>query len=139
MKNTLAYFSTFLHKDFLIYTTERLQDLTLSFGSLPFIIYVGKHPGCTPTELTSALRMDWGHTQRTTTRLVDEGFMTREKVGRTHQLTLTESGLRAFNISHQVFFSWDRQALEELTAEEQAQLLELLNKVVRHSKGKHCL
>ena len=38
-----------LHRRFAAYTTQRLQELGLSFGMMYFIIYVGKHPGCTPS------------------------------------------------------------------------------------------
>ena len=41
-----------LHRRFAAYTTQRLQELGLSFGMMYFVIYVGKHPGCTPSELT---------------------------------------------------------------------------------------
>lgn len=43
-----------LHKEFAAYTTQRLQELGLSFGLIYFVIYVGKHPDCTPSELTKA-------------------------------------------------------------------------------------
>ena len=51
-----------LHRRFAAYTTQRLQELGLSFGMMYFVIYVGKHPGCTPSELTQRLHLDWGHT-----------------------------------------------------------------------------
>ena len=56
-----------LHRRFAAYTTQRLQELGLSFGMMYFIIYVGKHPGCTPSELTQRLHLDWGHSQRSLT------------------------------------------------------------------------
>ena len=72
---------------------------------------MGKHPGCTPSELTKALHVDWGHSQRSVARLVEDGFMTKERAGRTHRLNLTAKGQQAFEISHQVFFDWDAQRL----------------------------
>ena len=57
-----------LHRRFAAYTTQRLQELGLSFGMMYFIIYVGKHPGCTPSELTQRLHLDWGHSQRSLTK-----------------------------------------------------------------------
>ena len=47
MFQTLAYYATVFHRSFTAYTTQRLQQLGLSFGSLFPVIYVGKHPGCT--------------------------------------------------------------------------------------------
>lgn len=37
-----------LHRAFAAYTSQRLQELGLNFGQMYFILYVGKHPDCTP-------------------------------------------------------------------------------------------
>lgn len=79
MFQTLAYYATAFHRSFVNYTTAKLQTLGLNFGSLFLVIFVGKHPGCTQTQLTSDLNLDWGYSQRSVTRLVEEGFLTREK------------------------------------------------------------
>lgn len=129
MFQTLAFYATAFHRDFAAYTTARLQKLGLSFGLLFLLIYVGKHPGCSQAQLTSALGLDWGYSQRSITRLVDEGFLTREKSGRAYRLGLSARGEEAFALSHQVFFDWDREKLASLEPEERRQLLELLAKV----------
>lgn len=67
--STLSYYTTELYKEFAAYTTEKLHELGLNFGQMYFIIYVGKHPECTPSELTSALKLDWGHSQRSVANL----------------------------------------------------------------------
>lgn len=120
-----------LHKGFAAYTTQRLQELGLSFGLMYFVIYVGKHPDCTPSELTKALKLDWGHSQRSLNKLAEEGFLTKEKTGRSYHLNLTSKGEAAFAVCHRVFFDWDAQNLNGLTADEQRQLLHLLQKAVR--------
>lgn len=58
-----------LHREFAAYTTQRLQELGLSFGLIYFVLYVGKHPDCTPSELTKDLHLDWGHSQRSLNKL----------------------------------------------------------------------
>ena len=128
MFQTLAYFSTVFYRRFISYTTQRLQALGLHFGSLFPVLYVGKHPGCSQAELTAALGLDWGYSQRSITRLVEEGFLTREKSGRAYRLGLSERGREAFAVSHQVFFDWDALHLSSLTPAEQEQLLALLAK-----------
>ena len=70
-----------LHREFSAYTTQRLQELGLSFGLIYFVIYVGKHPDCTPSELTKDLHLDWGHSQRSLNKLAEDGFLTKEKNG----------------------------------------------------------
>ena len=129
MFNTLAYFSSVLYRDFTAYTSEKLEKLGLHFGLLFFLIYVGKHPGATPSDLTQTLHLDWGHSQRCITKLVESGFLTKEKVGRRYHLHLTEKGQEAFEVSHQVFFDWDREALHSLTEDEREQLFHLLAKL----------
>lgn len=138
MFQTLAYYVTVFHRDFAAYTTRRLQELGLHFGSLFPVIYVGKHPGCTQAELTEALGLDWGYSQRSITRLVEEGFLTREKQGRAYHLELSPRGQEAFQVSHQVFFDWDRQALAALDGKEREQLFALLAKATRKEANTTC-
>ncbi len=133
MFQTLAYYATVFHRSFTAYTTERLRQLGLNFGSLFPVIYVGKHPNCTQADLTKALGLDWGYSQRCITRLVEEGFLTREKSGRAYCLNLSPKGQEAFRISHQVFFDWDSQALSALNKAEQKQLFALLAKATAYN------
>ena len=129
MFNTLAYYSSVFYRDFTAYTSEKLEKLGLHFGLLFFLIYVGKHPGATPSDLTQTLRLDWGHSQRCITKLVENGFLTKEKVGRHYQLNLTDKGREMFEISHQVFFDWDAQHLTALSAEGRENLFALLQRL----------
>mgnify|MGYP002801200203 FL=1 len=138
MFQTLAYYATMCHRSFVGYTTARLQMLGLSFGSLFPVIYVGKHPGCTQAELTAALGLDWGYSQRSVTRLVEEGFLTREKSGRAYHLNLSAKGQEAFQVSHQVFFDWDREAMASLSETEREQLLSLLAKATKKEVDSIC-
>lgn len=138
MFDTLAYHTSVLHRDFTAYTSEKLEKLGLHFGLLFFLIYVGKHPGATPSELTESLHLDWGHSQRCITKLVENGFLTKEKEGRHYQLNLTEKGQEAFAVSHQVFFDWDKERLAVLTQAERDTLFTLLHKLaVRGEAAQH--
>ncbi len=139
MFQTLAYYATVFHRSFTAYTTQRLQQLGLNFGSLFPVIYVGKHPGCTQAELTAALGLDWGYSQRTVTKLVEEGFLTREKSGRAYHLDLSPKGQQAFQVSHQVFFDWDEQALTALDENEREQLFALLAKATKKEANSTCM
>lgn len=140
MKQTLSYFSTVFYKSFAAYTSKRLQQTGLNYGSLFFVIYVGKHPNCTPAEMTNALHMDWGHSQRSITKLVQDGFLRKEKSENDHRsyhLTLTEKGQLAFDTSHQVFFDWDAETLSCLSEDEREQLLFLLEKLTQKKEEGH--
>lgn len=138
MFQTLAYYALTFHRSFTAYTTARLEELGLHFGALFLILYVGKHPGCSQAQLTAALGLDWGHSQRTVTKLVETGFLTRQKTGRTYHLDLSPSGQQAFQVSHQVFFDWDEQALAPLDPDERQQLFALLAKMTRKEGEKPC-
>lgn len=130
MIRTFSYACTVLYRRFSHYTSQRLHQWGLSFGTLFLVIYVGKHPGCTQSELTAALHLDWGHSQRTVLKLVESGFLVRRKEGRVYRLTLSDKGQQAFAASHQVFFDWDEQVLHALDPEERRQLAALLQKVL---------
>lgn len=138
MFQTLAYYDTAFHRSFVNYTTAKLQTLGLNFGSLFLVIYVGKHPGCTQTQLTSDLNLDWGYSQRSVTKLVEEGFLTREKSGRCYHLNLSDKGQQAFEVSHQVFFDWDEQVLSALSLQEREQLFTLLAKAAQKEVDSIC-
>lgn len=138
MFHTLAYYAIVFHRSFTAYTTQQLQQLGLNFGSLFSVIYVGKHPGCTQAELTAALGLDWGYSQRSITKLVEDGFLAREKSGRAYHLDLSPKGQQAFQVSHQVFFDWDKEVLAALDPEEREQLLALLAKAMKKEASSTC-
>ena len=125
---TLSYYATLLYRNFSAFTSDRLQQFGLNYGLLFFIVYIGKKPNCTPSELTKELALDWGHSQRCITRRVSDGFITKEKAGRHYLLNLTERGQEAFDAAHQVFFDWDNTFMTNLTVKEKEQLLTLLEK-----------
>lgn len=127
-RKTLSYYATLLYRNFSAFTSNRLQQFGLNYGLLFFIVYIGKKPNCTPSELTKELALDWGHSQRCITRLVSDGFITKEKAGHHYLLNLTERGQEAFDAAHQVFFDWDNTFMTNLTAKEKEQLLALLEK-----------
>lgn len=133
MLSSLAYVVTLMRKDFVEYCNEQLSKIGLSQGLLFFILYIGKHPACSPKELSEALHMDIGHTARSLNKLIQTGFILQEtnpKDRRAHILNLTEHGQDAFRISHELFFSWDDEVLCYLSEDERLQLFLILDKVI---------
>lgn len=129
MFDTLAYKLSVLYKNFYAYASARLHPFGLHNAWIFFILYVGKHADCTPAELTKSLHVDWGYSQRCITKLVEEGFLTKEKAGRSYHLNLTGKGQLVYQESHQLFFDWDRLRLSALTEEERHTLFQLLQKM----------
>ena len=131
MKETLAFQILVLYKDFLAYTKKELRNSGLSFGQMPFIVYTGKHPGCTQADLTKGLDLDWGYSQRSVSRLVDSGFMTKEYDSERscNCLDLTGSGKKVFDLSHKVFGSWDRIIMNDMADEDKKTVIALLGEI----------
>ena len=138
MEHSLAFYITLLHKDFSSYVAKELKQIGVSFGQLPFLIYVGKHPGCTPSEVTKALLTDWGHSQRTITKLTEDGFLRKERsrpTSRVCHLFLTESGENAFRLGHEVFYAWDRAYLDGISEDELDRVKELLARIAARGRS----
>ncbi len=142
MTRSLAYFVTLLRKDFTEYCGRKLQEIGLSQGLLFFILYIGKHPGCSPRELAGALKMDSGHVARSLTKLEAAGFIYQEqnqRDRRAHVLRLTAKGTEAFELSHALFFQWDSDILKEMGGEEQELLFALLERLTADMGRGNCL
>lgn len=138
MIQSLAYYTTIFKKNFTDYSNEVLTKLGLSQGTLFFILYVGKHPNCSPKQLAQGLNMDVGHTTRTLVKLEQGNFIVQDsnpKDKRAHVLNLTEKGKEAFQISHEIFYQWDQKMMNALNQDEQIQLLSLLGKITESKKG----
>lgn len=136
MKETVSYHIMTLYRDFLAYTTEALKDLGIRFGQMPVLLWVGKHPGCSHAELTRGLGLDWGYSQRSITKLAEDGFLRKEfdEAASCNRLTLTDQGQHVFLTCHQVFQSWDRVRTADFSAEETETLLLLLTRLTSEKK-----
>ena len=129
MEQTLAFYINLLRGDFTQFCAQRLKELGLSQGLLYFLLYVGRHPGCSAGELASVIGADSGHTTRSVEKLVQQGFMTRtrsQQDKRAVVLELTEQGRDAFVQAGR----WEAQRTEGMSPEEVAQLKALLQKAM---------
>ena len=70
IQSTISFYAMEFYKQFAAYTTQQLQEFGLSFGMMYFVIYVGKHPGCTPAEMTYSQQLGWGQFQGCVFKLV---------------------------------------------------------------------
>lgn len=131
-----------LERDFSALCTQRLQAIGVTKGLLYFILYIGKHPNCATGDLIKDLHMDWGHAQRSVDKLVQDGFVRKEKNQRdkrAYHLSLTPQGEHAFDVSHQLFFDWDASALQGLSREETEQLFTLLERLIQRKGDFVCV
>ncbi len=134
MQETIAFQINALHKSFIAHTSRILKEKGLNHGQLPFILYIGKHPECAPSELKNDLKIDWGYSQRAITKLVEHKFITKSQNTDSdkYQLELTEKGLDAFQACKDAFAQWDEENLYMLSEEEALNLKNMLQKILTH-------
>lgn len=133
MKQSLAYFSSELRRDFVNTCSHELQKSHLTPGLLYPILYIGNHPACSPKEIMQSLRIDWGQLQRSLDKLVSDGWILKEKNPadrRAYRLNLTAAGRQMFQKSHEMISAWDEQKLSVLSPEERRQLILLLSRIL---------
>lgn len=133
MLQSLPHYISLLRRDFTEYCGQKLSERGLSQGLLYFILYIGKHPGCSPGELSRELRMDAGHSTRSLTRLEETGFIRRQANPadkRSCILVLTDKGQDAFDLSHDLFDRWEDEVTRSLSREEHMQLNTLLCRIL---------
>ena len=134
MKDTLAFQIAYLYKDFLAFVNKELKDRDISRGQVPFILYIGKHEGCTPSQLTKDMKMDWGHSQRSITRLVDQELIIKQSEGenkRNYHLSLTEKGKDIFELCHQMFKDWDALCFASMSEQSKSLILKQLKELIQ--------
>ncbi len=136
-EHLLSHYVDSLHRDVSFFCGEKLRKKGISVGLMYFILYVCKHPGCTPAQLARDLELDRAYVLRTINKLVENGFFRREDHptdGRATILYATEKGEEIFTMSRDLLHSWDMYMLEGMTESEKEQLFMLLNKI--QQKGK---
>lgn len=132
-----TFYMMVIYKEFLYYTEKVLKEMGLNFGQIPFILYIGKNENCTPSDVKNNLKMDWGHVQRSLSKLENEGFVNKYKENdnkRNYSLKLTKSGKTAFEKCHDVFYSWDEELKDTITEEEWKDFETLLYKIFDNRK-----
>lgn len=113
----------------------RLKSLGLTPALLYFLLYVGKHPGCTQRQMNDALCVDVGYATRSVAKLVEAGYLEQRanpSDGRSNLLYLTPEGERAYGYGRRVVGEWNDVALGCLEPEEAETLNALLGKVAMH-------
>lgn len=138
LEESLAFYITALRKDLNAYSDARLKQYGLTDGLFYYIIFIGKHPGCSLSDAARFLRVDNGHVTRCISRLEQLGYAVRTRDGedrRHYHLTLTERGEEIFSELHTLLSDWDEAAFSALNREQKDQLLSLLRLVMVSMDG----
>ncbi len=132
MQDSLAFQVTMLRKNFTDFCNAELRERGLSQGQLFFVLYIGRHPACSPKEIGADLHMDSGHVTRSLAKLEQAGFIeqhTNPEDRRARTLSLTQTGEEAFRVSHELFGRWDDEVMANMDPEQRSQLMSLLSEL----------
>ena len=142
MQKTLGFLTMALYKDFTSFCNEKLQEVGLSRGLIYFIIYIGKHPKCSPGNISVKMKVDTGHTTRAIEKLVKNGFVLREKSesdGRAYILSLTKKGEEALELIYSLFSQWDEKVFYDIEEEERKQIISVMERIMKNKDGLICV
>ena len=133
MIRSLADFIAELNSDYLSHCAESLEGTGLSTAQITFLVYIGDHPNCSPTEMAKSIDADSGYTTRTVKKLIASGMATREcnrHDGRACVLRLTDEGMEKFREIQAMHRAWEARMLQQLDAEEREFLLRVMSKLL---------
>ena len=139
MTESFAFYVTVLRKLFTQFCTEKLAEINVTYGQLFILIFVGKKETCSPKEISLALKLDAGHLNRTLSKLTENGLLKQkknEKDKRANIIGLTPKGQKAFEMSHDLFYEWDKVILNPLSDNEKQNLMELMKKIAFSQNGR---
>lgn len=138
MENTIAFQIVYLYKNFLNYVSGQLKKKGLNYGQVPFILYIGKFEHCTPSMLKKNLKLDWGYSQRSISKLIEQGFVQKlcdSENSKKYTLCLSSSGKEIFELCHQMFSNWDQMYFDCFSESEKQNLLEDFKEISRRVKN----
>lgn len=129
MEQKLAMHIIQLRAQFSQYCSEAIGKMGLSQGLLHFLLFLSKHPGSSPGELSQALHTDSGYTARAISRLEQKKFLIKRKNpsdGRGVLLYLTDCGELAVKHSIKIVEDWEELILRRIEPEQRELFLALL-------------
>ncbi len=132
MSQFLIDYITALHEDFESYCVVKLDGCGITHGQVAFIVYIGDHPNCSPSELATQVSADSGYTARSIKKLVEAGLAMKQRQEsdrRAYSLKLTELGMSVFDQCHELHEQWERQITGALEQNERDALMMLLRKL----------
>ena len=136
MEQTLAFYINLLRGDFTQFCAQRLKELGLSQGLLYFLLYVGRHPGCSAGELASVIGADSGHTTRSVEKLVQRGMLARrveEKNRRVVRLSLQSAAAEAIAQGRKAQKNFSRRLFAGISPQEQAEFARVLRHICKNA------
>ncbi|HXP74797.1 MAG TPA: MarR family transcriptional regulator [Stellaceae bacterium] len=114
--------------------TEMVGTSELTPGQFGVLVVIDANPGLSQTQLGNALGIDRSTVVAVIDRLESRGLVTRQPSPhdrRSHALHLSENGRATLSRLTERVRTHEREIVRQLSADEQAQLIELLSRVAR--------
>lgn len=114
------------------FISKEVAKYGLGYGQVMFLIQLYKKDGISQEELSQNLSIDKGTTCRAVKKLVEQGFLTRERDEhdkRAYKLYLTEKSKEIKNEVFQLLYRWEKSITTTISQEEVEVLRNLLKKV----------
>ena len=134
---SFEFYISVLRKSFVSYCSEKLSEVGLTYGQLYIIIYIGRRRECSPKEISTFLKLDAGHINRTLSKLIENGFIIQKKNPndkRANIVNLTEKGEDVFKMSYNLFKDWDDEVLSLLGDNEKEKLMDVMKEITLNLK-----
>lgn len=130
---SFAFYIAILRKYFVSYCTEKISNFGVTYSQLFVLIYISKKHECSSKEIVEYLNIDAGQLNRILTKLLEKDFIDQRKNNndrRFNILSLTKSGKKIVEESHELFRSWDTQVLSDIDENSCQELMNLMKKII---------
>lgn len=114
------------------YRQEPLEALGLKAGHASYLVAICNTPGVTQDQLAKRIFINKSNVARQLVYLEDAGFVERRPSPDDKRAVLvypTQKAIDAYPQIRQIFRDWESLVAEDLTPEEQAQMVQLLTKM----------
>ncbi|UWR67594.1 MarR family transcriptional regulator [Phaeobacter inhibens] len=113
---------------------ERIQPLGLSIGVFPIMLHLWEEEGLTQKQLVQRVGIEQGTMANTLKRMERDGLVVSQRDlsdGRRREIRLTEHGRSLRSPALRIAEEQNTYMLSGLTKEEQAEILNLVTKIIR--------
>ena len=133
-KQSFAFYISILRKDFVRFCSIELQNLDLTYNQLFILLFINKKEKVTQIEICKFLKLDKSQLNRTLNKLIEKKFiisLKSETDKRKTIIQLTTLGKEIVAKSKKMFHDWDNEILNDLNKEDQKELMNLMEKLVK--------
>ncbi|MBN1364984.1 MAG: winged helix-turn-helix transcriptional regulator [Syntrophaceae bacterium] len=131
-KESIGRMLGYLYRNSQKYFHKEFSKLDLGGGTHFFLKFLYHHDGVTQNELSTRLNFNKAHTARAIQKLIDIGYITKEKDEKDHRafrIHLTHKAKKIESEIQKVLDSWSNIITNGFTQDEKKRMMELLKKM----------